>query len=235
MSRINIIELRLKVYLLQDVLIAESLQHIAKLIDSTLILAGMEEFHYSTETKMYSFSNLYPLGRNGKYIGGEIYTITIRTVHNGVYQALKKHLDKQYSQYFKALTLEDRTLEQKPIERIYTLNPVIIKFPHDKNTYWREKRKVEEFEKGLKINIIKKYNQINDIKVDEDFELFQSIQIDNESPMVIECKGVKLLGDKVTIHVASNQLAQDIAWLAAGVGLGEISSRGAGFCNFRYI
>ena len=235
MLKIRVIEIKLKVYLLQDIFTADTLQHIGKLIDSALIDGDMQDFHYATQTKMYCFSNLYPLAKNKIYSAGGVYTITIRTADNRVAEALNRNLDKQYNQYFKALTIENRVLTQKPIERIYTLTPMIIKFKEDENTYWRDNHTLEEFEEAVRVNLIKKYNKIMNTKIDEDIELFQGIQLDNQTPTVIAYKGVKLLGDKITINIANSEISNEIAWIAIATGIGTASARGAGFCNYRYL
>lgn len=48
-------------------------------------------------------------------------------------------------------------------------------------------------------------------------------------------KNINLLGDKIVLEVAQNHQAQELAYLALGVGLLENNSRGFGFVNFKYL
>ena len=92
-----------------------------------------------------------------------------------------------------------------------------------------------DFEKRLKENLIKKYNNLSDEKLDEDFELYTGLEFKNRKPIANEYKGIKLLGDKVSLNISENKTAQDLAYMCLGTGLLEMNARGYGFCNYRWL
>ena len=79
-------------------------------------------------------------------------------------------------------------LEERQIEMLYALSPVIVK-THEKK-YWKEVMDVEQYMEGLKINLIKKFNSFFNTKIDENFELFTSIVIKNKCPIGFKYKGI---------------------------------------------
>ena len=145
---------------------------------------------------------------------------------------LNQHISNQYNHTIKCLTCEIRIIPQKPIEKIYSITPVILK---SENGYWRHNLKLKDFEKRLTQNLIKKYNEFNNTKINEDFELYTSIEFKNKKPCKIKYKNVALLGDKISLQISDDKLAQELAYMAIGTGLLEFNSRGGGFVNFRYI
>ncbi|MGL4991677.1 MAG: CRISPR-associated endoribonuclease Cas6, partial [Sarcina sp.] len=61
------------------------------------------------------------------------------------------------------------------------------------------------------------------------------IQFKNRKPISTNFKNIKLLGDKIELSIQSDQISQDLAYLSLGTSLGENSSRGFGFVNFRWL
>lgn len=94
---------------------------------------------------------------------------------------------------------------------------------------------MEEYEKRLTVNLIKKYNNFCSTKIDEDFEFIRMIQVQNRAPIAVAYKKIKLLGDKIALKVADNELSQELSYMTLGTGLGEINARGAGFVNYRWM
>ena len=118
------------------------------------------------------------------------------------------------------------------IETLYTLTPAILK---NESGYWRDEFSIFDFEKRLKANLIKKWNQYYECKMEEDFDLYTSLEFLNGKPIAFNYKNIKLLGDKVKLHISDNKSAQDLAYFALGTGLCEMNSRGAGFVNYRWL
>ena len=54
-------------------------------------------------------------------------------------------------------------------------------------------------------------------------------------PVKIPYKNIHLLGDKIDLEIANNEMAQKLAYFALGVGLGENNSRSCGFVNYKYL
>ena len=61
------------------------------------------------------------------------------------------------------------------------------------------------------------------------------ISFNNKKPIGCDYKNVSLLGDKVDLVFANNEISQDLAKIAIGTGIGEINARGYGFVNYRYL
>ena len=103
------------------------------------------------------------------------------------------------------------------------------------NGYWKDNYSVEQYEQRLFINAVKKYNAFTNSKLDEDFDLYTSIQFLNKKPVKFRYKGITLLGDKFDLKIADNKKAQELAYFLIGTGICEMNSRGAGYCNYKYI
>ena len=85
------------------------------------------------------------------------------------------------------------------------------------------------------MNLLKKWRQFYGEKLPEDFELFMGIEFLNKVPIKVEYKNIHLLGDKLRLYIAGNETAQNLAQMAIGVGMGEMNSRGSGFCNYHWL
>ena len=166
------------------------------------------------------------------YLAGKIYTVTIRSVEEKLVNHFQKFLENESSETLKAITLEIKIIPKKYIERIYSITSVVAKF---ENGYWRTNESVEIFEKRLKENLIKKYNSFTNQKIDEAFDLFTFMKFDNQKPIATKYKEIKLLGDKITLNVAENSMAQDLAYFALGTGLLEMNARGYGYVNYKWL
>ena len=156
----------------------------------------------------------------------------MRTIDRRIAEFFNNDLINNYTNFIKGLTSEIRILPKKHIEKIYSLTPVILK---NDNGYWKNVISLEDFEKRLKENLIKKYNNLSDEKLDEDFELYTGLEFKNRKPIANEYKGIKLLGDKVSLNISENKTAQDLAYMCLGTGLLEMNARGYGFCNYRWL
>jgi CRISPR-associated endoribonuclease Cas6 len=210
-------------------------EKIACYIDSAL---GKEEkfleFHQSREYKEYVFDLLNPCEKDGKYRNGQVYTFRIRTISQELAEFFSRQLPYHGTNEFVGVGGELKIVQQKVIDTVYSLTPVILK---NDGGYWREKLALEMFEQRLSVNLIKKYNYFFDTKLEEPVQLYEFMEFKNTKPvkMAYTHKGITLLGDKLQFVAAKNQMAQDLWYMALGCGLGENNSRGAGFLNFRYL
>lgn len=226
-------ELYVKVYCLEDLSKKEVSVQISKLMDCCLMEEDKTQvIHTSRGYKFYSFSMLKPFETDGVYKKGNIYTFVLRTVDEKLAALFKSKLAQQYTKALKALTVEEKEVKERPIEKIFTLTPIVMKFEQG---YWKNHYTEEVFEKRLKENMIKKFNTLTGTKLDEDFELFEYIRFDNQKPVAFKCKNINLLGDKITLGIAANKIAQQLAYMTIGAGMGELNARGAGFINYKYL
>lgn len=230
----QIFELILKVYTLEDINNKDVREKCGYFIDDTMVKdEEFEKLHEGIGFKNYSFNTLYPLKINESYSKGNIYELKIRTVDYKLAKFLLENLHNTTTKELKGLEAKVRIVDERPIEKLYALSPVIVKTYEKK--YWKEVMDVEQYMERLKINLIKKYNSFFNTNIDENFEMFTSILIKNKCPIGFKYKGIKLPGDKIELTIAGNEQAQKLANFAQAVALGDLGPRGAGFVNAKYI
>lgn len=228
----NVYILQTKAYLLENISQQNSMQSLCTLIDSSFSdLPEWFHWHNTNEFKNYCFSGLTPIEPNKVYAEGQIYNFTIRTSDKKVALYLKEHLVNAHTKSLKVLTIETKIFPKIHLSKIYHLTPCIIKTDFG---YWRDHLTLLEFEKRLKGNLFKKYQTLTGEKINEDFEFFTHLKFDNLKPISTSYKNIKLLGDKLTLTIADNPSAQKLAAIALSTGLGEMGSRGFGYCHYKY-
>lgn len=231
-EKLNVYELKLKVYLLQDIIQQDALHKIASFIDHVLLKEeALKEFHLKNQYKFYNFCSFYPLAQNGIFKKDQVYTIVIRTIDDKLLNYLNNRLPTHNNKDMKGLTSEIKKIPQRLIEKVYSLTPVLLKDPKG---YWRQHLTLEEFEERIRINLIKKYNDFTGSKLDEDFQLYQTMQFINKVPIKFPYKEIHLLGDKLELLAADNDTAQQLIYMSLGTGFGESNARGYGFMNYQY-
>ncbi|WP_298847238.1 CRISPR-associated endoribonuclease Cas6 [Clostridium sp.] len=222
-------QLLLKVYLKKDIPMEECQIEISKIIDSCLTKdIDFLNFHNNNQYKNYTFSSFYPIEKGKIYLAGNIYTITIRTVEGKLVHHFQEFLEDENNNTLKAITMETKIIPKRYIERIYSITSVVTKF---EGGYWRTNESLEIFEKRLKENLIKKYNNYIKHTINEEFDLFTYIRFDNKTLIATKYKDIRMLGDKITLNIADNNLAQDLAYFSLGTGLLEMNARGYGYVN----
>jgi CRISPR-associated endoribonuclease Cas6 len=232
-EKMKVFELKLKLYACKDIKNENSLTCISELIDKNFLKdESLAKIHKENIYKNYVFNSLYPIESSKIYKAGNIYTVVIRTVDEGLVEHFSKVLVNEYTDYLKALALEKKIIPIKHIDRVYSVTPAVAKFD---TGYWRTNETLEIFEKRLRENLIKKYNTYFNTKLSEDFELFTFIKFENQKPIATNYKNIKILGDKITLNVAENSTAQELAYFALGTGILEMNSRGLGFVNFKWL
>lgn len=190
------------------------------------------QFHESKEYKYYVMDNPWPIEKDGIYKQEKIYTLRIRTVKQELVEYFSKVLSFHESQEMMGMGGELRIIPKKIFEEIYSLTPIVIKNDYG---YWKGKISVSEFENRIKINLIKKYKKFVNKNIDENFALYDVIKFHNKKPIKISYKGINLLGDKINLKISNDSVAQELAYLAIGVGLGEMNSRSCGFMGYKYL
>lgn len=229
----EVFQIRIKVCLKKDIPVTNAQTQITYYIDNCFAQdEAMKALHNENKFKYYCYDLLYPQEADKVYRRDKIYTLTMRTVDSRLAAYLAETCENVNTEFMKGLRVENRRIPKKHIDLLYTLTPAVIK---DEKGYWKGHMAFEEYEKRLKVNLIKKWNQFEDDKLDEDFELYTGIEILNRGSIAAEYKGIKLLGDKVRIHVADNETAQKLAYMALGTGILEMNSRGFGFLNYRWL
>lgn len=233
----NIFECNFKVFLIKDISKEDVQEAISKLIDKSFYKnESLKDFHEENRIKGYCFNSLYPISINKDYSEGEIYNFQIRCVGEELKNHFVKFLTNEYTTSIKALTCESKSILKKPIDRIYSITPVVIKISDvEKTEYWRNKHNEEDFFEYIRENSIKKYEVLTGEKVDRSLRIFTYERIDNRTPIATNFKGRKMLGDKITLTVDTGIEAQNIAYVLLGTGIGDMSPRGYGYMNYQYI
>ncbi len=229
----KVYELTLKIFLLKDLPIDNAYEKLSELIDKSLCKgAELLALHNENNYKYYTFSLPYKLEQNKTYKAGNVYSVKIRTIDEKILKNFETQLVNMYTSFIKALTIDVKIIPKKHISTIYSITPVVIKTD---NGYWKGNLSLDQYERRIKENIIKKYNQFLNEKVSEDFPLYNFIKFDNKKPIGIKYKNITLLGDKVTLNIADDELSQNMAYLALGSGVGEMGPRGMGFVNYKWM
>lgn len=229
----KVYQIRMKLYLLKDIPLSHARTQITYFLDQGLIKGEVfSEFHQQNKYKNYCYDLLYPGEKGQLYKKDQCYTLTVRTIDYKLAKHVSEVCIHEHTEYIKGLTAEVQIIPMKHINTLYTLTPAIIK---DENGYWKEHMSLEMFENRLKSNLIKKWNQFEQTKLDEAFQFYTHIEFLNNCPVAEVYKNVKLLGDKISLQIADNDTAQQLAYMSLGTGIAEMNSRGFGFVNYRWL
>lgn len=229
----QVYQIRINLYMLTDVALNRIQTNLTAFIDKGFLEnEELLQMHEENKFKNYCYDLPYPIEKDKIYKKGKIYTVTIRTIDPRLAKYFQEVCVNSYTDEVKGLTSEIRIIPKKVIDSIYTLTPVILK---DDKGYWRKHMQLAEFENQLKVNLIKKWNRFTGEKLSEDFSLYTLLEFLNETPVPMEYKSIKLLGDKIRLQIADNETAQKLAYMALGTGLLSMNSRGAGYVNYRWL
>lgn len=232
-NKVKVMQIRIRLYVLKDIPVAKVQAEMAAFLDQELVKdERFAKLHNENKYTGYCFDSLYPVEPDKIYKKDRIYTLTIRTVDSELAKYFAEQVVNGHTETVKAITAELRIIPQKHIELLFTLTPVVMKC---EKGYWKDTLSIEQYEERLKVNLLKKWKQFYGVKPPEDFELFNGIEFLNKSPVSLEYKNIHLLGDKLRLHVAENEWAQNLAQLAIGTALGEMNGRGYGMCNYRWL
>lgn len=221
------------VFLLKDIEYSDIFTQIANFIDEGMAkIPELLELHNKNVYKNYCFNSFYPLEKDKIYKNGKQYKIQLRTIDKNLAKFFNEKLVNNFNNSIKGLKSEIKIIPKKYIEKIYSITPAIIK---DNNGYWKNNISLEDFEVRLKENLIKKYNFITKDKVDEDFQLYTSLEFKNNKPIAVKYKEIKILGDKITININDDEVSQELAYMSLGTGILEMNARGAGYVNYKWM
>ncbi len=230
---IRVYSVRIRIYIIRDIPVEKIRAAVTEFLDSGLVVnPQLAALHSQNKYKYYVYDSLYPIEKDKIYKKDHIYTLTIRTLDTTLAKYFSEYVVNTYTDKIKGLTAQVRIIPKKHIDVLYTLTPAILKCD---SGYWKDEMTVEQYEERLKVNLIKKWNEFQGEKIEENFELFTGVEFLSKCPIASEYKGIKLLGDKIRIHVADNEKAQKLAYMALGTGVLEMNSRGYGFVNYRWL
>ena len=161
-TKLKVCEIRVRVYLLKDIPFKELQNVLANFIDSALCQnEKLISFHEENRYKFYSIGTLWPVERGMTYKKDQIYALTVRTTDAELARYFSDVLRNHYTKIIKGLTVENRIIPRKRIGELFALSPVIIKSDEG---YWRSHMSLDEYEKRLFANTVKKYNSFTENK-----------------------------------------------------------------------
>ena len=229
---LDVFQIRCKILPKKELLWEVLQQALIQFMDSSLFFdESIGELHHQRRFKFYCFDQLYPMESNKIYQVGKPYTLTIRTIKKDLAIYFDRVLSHHESALLQGKSTEIRTVPYRPIDRLYSITPVVLK--NDKG-YWRDWMTLSEYENQLFINLVKKYNESTGKKLDENFTWTNSITFSNRKPIAVKQKNIILLGDKLELKISEHSSAQILAHFALGVGLGGNNARGSGFVNVKW-
>lgn len=228
----QVFEISIRVKLKQDIPSDYALEHIAAFLDQVLCKAGFETLHKTNQYKNYCFNSLYPIEDSQTYQKDNIYSFQVRTVDMGLAGTFTSQILQESSKIFTILNSQIKIIPKHIIEKVYSITPCIMK---SDNGYWRKSGNIEDFERRLKVNLIKKYNQLTGTKINEEFQLCTSMRFKNKGPISCAYKNIHLLGDKLEMLVDSSKEAQELMYMALGTGILETNARGYGYINYQWV
>lgn len=228
----QVFEISISVKLKEDLPSEHALEQIASFLDKVLCKTGFETLHKSNQYKNYCFNSLYPIEQSQIYQKGNKYSFQIRTIDAGLAGAFSSLILQENSKFFTILNSQIKMIPKHLFDKVYSITPCIMK---NDSGYWRRSGNVEDFERRLKENLIKKYNSISGKKMNEDFQLCTSLHFKNKVPISCSLKNVHLLGDKLEIVPDSCKEAQELMYMALGTGILETNARGYGYINYQWL
>lgn len=229
-------ELTIPILLKKELSMKNMYFELSKVINKTMLLDDkLKEFHKLNTFKMYVFSGLFPVSKQG-YKKGNMYFFKFRTVDRTFALKMKNLLKTVPNELFDVVTLSLESKKQEPLKGLYTLTPSIAVFTpeNSKSRHWtKEDFTLEEIITRMNVNAIKKYKAWTGEEVDEDHKFIESVEQLNEKVIVLDYKSTgKLLTNKFRIQVKEDKLSQALAFMVMGTGLLEKNSLGLGFCTY---
>lgn len=244
----KIFELKCNAYLKINIELKDSFDVLAKFINFAIYQNDIFEYKQNNNyIKNYCFGNFYPTESDRIYKQDTVYEFVIRSIDEEFINKMQKaFLENTNNNFLQVLDSEKKEIEQFFIKELYSATPVIVTDKIDESgrqIYWSldYNGDIISLQKQLQKNLAKKFKQFypEDSKVSNNF--IQEIEIKNQKPQSIYFKKfrnkkeqlIRLIGNKFAIIPKEDDLSQKLAFLSLGVGLGEKSSLGGGFCLSR--
>lgn len=232
----QVYEITVRIYLPENIKVSDMQGAISHFIDSYLNKNEVfSKFHQENVPKCYTMDLPYPIEKGMyEYKGDSIYQFRIRTIKEELSSYLLSGIAKHSTEEIKGLVRTVKVIPHKHIASIFSLTPVVLINAEGKG-YWRDIMTFSEYEEMLKKSIIHQYEVCTGERVDQDCMLYDQIELKNKCAIGISYKGIKLLGDKLSMRISDNDTAQRIAYYLLGSGLGSKGSRGFGFLGYKFL
>lgn len=236
MEKIKVFQIDCKVYLLKDITLHNLFSEISSFVDA--VLSSDEKllsFHKKTGFKYYVVSGFSQVEKDKHYKAGKLYTFSIRCIKEELCNFFLRKLGEGKTETMKGLIATMKVIPRRPIEKLYTVTPALIKLEGE--GYWRGKLSLEQYEKRITDNSVKKFQQLTGMKLDDNFRFYDGIKFLNQKPIsnYYVKKGISLLGDKIELYISNDEQSQQVAYMLLGTGIMENNSKCCGYLNYRSI
>ena len=235
-------ELIVNLFVKQDIHRTDCGEKLSKLINFSMEKDKyLKEIHIKKNSfKGYSFSHLYPIEQDGIYKQNDIYRIMIRTYDKKMVDAFKEALIKTETEEFAVVGIDIKIYTHRKIDKLFNIAPAVatIRDKNNKSISWSANNYSDDIvNDAIWNNLIKKYKYFNNLDSNiEKNDVISYTKRRNDVAMIINYKGIKLLGYKFEVGIKDNMLAQDIGNFASVLGILEKgSSLGTGFVKANYI
>ena len=205
---------------------------------------ALSKLHFSRGFKYYSFDLIYNPNLqivNQAYPKDNTYTFRLRSSDEKLIKTLRTRFAKVNNPTFSYLFSKLREVKKFFIKEIKTLTPVVVTIKEDKDRYinwtYNYNGDIQTLHTQLHKNILKKYNNFYNEKLEPFCNFIQLIKLKNKKPQTIRIekngKEIKFFGNKFILMPNEDKISQKLAFFALSAGLGEKNSFGAGFCIAR--
>ena len=239
----KIFELKCKAYLKTNIELKSSFDVLSKYLNYSIYQNEIYK-NKDTSIKNYCFGNFYPTESDKIYKKNNVYEFVIRSIDEEFIDELEKALILNMNNSFLiVLSAVKKEIDQFFIRELYSATPVIVSQKKDdtgRQLYWSldYNGDMEILQNQLQKNLEKKLKLFYPDDMDVSNNFIDEIEIKNIKPQSIYFKTIKnqkeklvrLIGNKFKIVPKKDDLSQKLAFLSLGVGLGEKSSFGGGFC-----
>ena len=239
----KIFELKCKAYLKTNIELKSSFDVLSKYLNYSIYQNEIYK-NKDTSIKNYCFGNFYPTESDKIYKKNNVYEFVIRSIDEEFIDELEKAIILNMNNSFLiVLSAVKKEIDQYFIRELYSATPVIVSEKKDDNgrqLYWSldYNGDMEILQNQLQKNLEKKLKLFYPDDMDVSNNFIDKIEIKNLKPQSIYFKTirnqkeklVRLIGNKFKIVPKKDDLSQKLAFLSLGVGLGEKSSFGGGFC-----
>ena len=239
----KIFELKCKAYLKTNIELKSSFDVLSKYLNYSIYQNEIYK-NKDTSIKNYCFGNFYPTESDKIYKKNNVYEFVIRSIDEEFIDELEKAiLENMNNSFLIVLSAVKKEIDQFFIRELYSATPVIVSQKKDdtgRQLYWSldYSGDIEMLQNQLQKNLEKKLKLFYPEDMEATSNFIDKIEIKNVKPQSIYFKTVRnqkeklvrLIGNKFKIVPKKDDLSQKLAFLSLGVGLGEKSSFGGGFC-----
>jgi len=230
------IELKCTVYIKNNISFDKSFEILSQYISYSMCQdEELEKLHNNNKSfKNYCFGGFYPIEKEKVYKQGKTYTFSIRTIDENFASKILPHLTQNTkNENFIIVDISEKTISQHFVTELYSATPVIVTMKNGR--YWMKEDEIMLLQNQLQQNLLNKYKAFYDEELEPSQNFIQLLELKNNRAQTIKLtnkngKKYRLFGNKFRIIPNEDEVSQKLAFLALGVGLGEKSGYGGGFC-----